>query len=356
MRKRFSIPAVFASAALALVGLLAAAAPASAAFGDRVLREGMRGDDVATLQRKLTTLGLETGADGFFGRDTKRSQRRWERRRGRTINGVCSRSDARRIKREVRRQRRAQAEADAPEQSETEPLDPAAPTEPSTTTPQREYGSRAMAYGDSGSDVKRLQQYLTKLGLQTAADGHYGGVTRTNVKRFEAWRYLRANGRVSVKEAGKIRKLANRGAAYVARSHVFPVRGAHSYGGSGSRFGAPRSGHTHQGQDVAASYGTKLVAAHSGKVAWRQYQAGGAGYYLVIHGRDGTDSVYMHMPRHAFVKPGRRVRAGEMIGRVGCTGSCYGAHLHFELWTQHWYAGGHAYDPLPSLRRWDRQT
>ena len=137
---------------------------------------------------------------------------------------------------------------------------------------------------------------------------------------------------------------------------MFPVRGPHNYGGSGSRFGAPRSGHTHQGQDVAAAQGTDLVAVHSGKVAYRQYQAGGAGHYLVIHGNDGADSVYMHMARRPIVAPGEQVRAGERIGPVGTTGSSTGPHLHFELWTQHWYAGGRAYDPLRKLQRWDSQT
>jgi murein DD-endopeptidase MepM/ murein hydrolase activator NlpD len=61
--------------------------------------------------------------------------------------------------------------------------------------------------------------------------------------------------------------------------------------------------------------------------------------------------VYMHMVRRAAVRPGQRVRAGRRIGAVGCTGSCDGAHLHFEM-----YAGrgiqGHALDPLPALKRW----
>ncbi|HEV2076006.1 MAG TPA: peptidoglycan DD-metalloendopeptidase family protein, partial [Thermoleophilaceae bacterium] len=219
-----------------------------------------------------------------------------------------------------------------------------------------EYGSRRMRSGDRGGDVAKLQRYLSRLGLSTPVDGIYGRRTRINVERYEAWRYLRSNGKVNLAEADQIRRDARRDAQYRARRHAFPVRGPHDYGGSGSRFGAPRAGHTHQGQDVAAAYKTKLVAVHNGKVAYRQYQAGGAGHYLVIHGRDGRDSVYMHMPRASHLEPGERVRAGEMIGRVGCTGTCTGPHLHFELWTPHWYAGGAPYDPLPYLKRWDRQS
>lgn len=213
-----------------------------------------------------------------------------------------------------------------------------------------------MEPGDRGADVADLQRFLTRLGLKTRVDGRYGRATRRNVHRWEAWRYRRADGEVSRDEAGRIRRQAANGLRYRRRVHVFPVRGPHSYGGPGSRFGAPRSGHTHMGQDVAASQGTKLAAVHAGKVAYRQYQAGGAGHYLVIHGDDGSDSVYMHLVRRAAVKPGQRVLAGEIIGRVGSTGSSTGPHLHFELWTPHWYAGGYAYDPLRKLRRWDRRT
>src|SRR3546814_1609940 len=44
---------------------------------------------------------------------------------------------------------------------------------------------------------------------------------------------------------------------------------SHDYGGAGARFGAGRSGHSHQGQDVFARCGTKLVAARAGRVQFR---------------------------------------------------------------------------------------
>lgn len=137
------------------------------------------------------------------------------------------------------------------------------------------------------------------------------------------------------------------------QNYVFPVRGAHNYGGDQSRFGASRGGRSHQGHDVFARTGTPLVAARGGKVAWKRYQGSGAGHYLVIRGDDGTDYVYMHMRTAALVSEGQTVTTGQPIGEVGCTGSCSGAHLHFEMWTAHWYDGGRPFDPLPYLKRWD---
>ena len=47
------------------------------------------------------------------------------------------------------------------------------------------------------------------------------------------------------------------------------------------------------------------------------------------------------------------VRGGQRIGAVGTTGDSTGPHLHFELWIGRWFDGGHAVDPLPTLRSWD---
>jgi murein DD-endopeptidase MepM/ murein hydrolase activator NlpD len=136
---------------------------------------------------------------------------------------------------------------------------------------------------------------------------------------------------------------------------VFPVRGWHDFGGSGSRFGAARSGHTHQGQDVSAAEGTPLASVHSGAVRFVDYQSA-AGYYVVIHDSGGKyEFAYMHLQRGSVrVKPGQHVHAGQRIGRVGHTGDATGPHLHFEMWVGPWQTGGHPIDPLKYLKRWDR--
>lgn len=136
---------------------------------------------------------------------------------------------------------------------------------------------------------------------------------------------------------------------------VFPVRGPHDYGEDAAAFGAGRSGHSHQGQDVMADCGTPLVAARGGTVIMRGVH-GRAGNYLVIQDPvTGESHMYAHMREPAAVRRGQRVETGQPIGVVGDTGSASACHLHFEIWTSPgWYRGGTPVDPLPTLKRWDR--
>lgn len=137
-------------------------------------------------------------------------------------------------------------------------------------------------------------------------------------------------------------------------AYAFPILGAHDYGEAGARFGAGRSGHTHEGQDVMAKCGTPLVAARGGRVRYSGYQSA-AGNYLVIDGKGtGYDTAYMHMLEPSPLQEGMTVRTGEPIGVVGSTGSSTACHLHFEMWTAPgWYEGGSPIDPLGYLQKWD---
>jgi len=138
---------------------------------------------------------------------------------------------------------------------------------------------------------------------------------------------------------------------------IFPVRGPHDFGSAGARFGAGRSGHTHQGQDVMAACGTKLVAAHGGTVQYSGYQ-GSAGNYLVLDLKGSAeDHAYMHMQAPSPLPVGSKVKTGQLVGNVGDTGNSQGCHLHFEIWgAPGWYEGGQPYDPLPSLLTWDKYS
>jgi murein DD-endopeptidase MepM/ murein hydrolase activator NlpD len=130
---------------------------------------------------------------------------------------------------------------------------------------------------------------------------------------------------------------------------VFPVRGPHNFGSSGAKFGAPRGGYAHQGQDVMAACGTRLVSIRKARVLYREYHSA-AGNYVVLQNL-GTNSqfAYMHLLRPSSLRVGQVVGAGQLIGLVGQTGRAYGCHLHFEFWVGPWQTGGKPINPLPYL-------
>ena len=139
-------------------------------------------------------------------------------------------------------------------------------------------------------------------------------------------------------------------------SHKFPLAGPFTYGGEGAGFGADRGTRKHQGQDLIAAEGTPVVAPRGGVVKYVQYQAAGAGYYVILDGDDeDRDYAFMHLREGSIVvTEGQQVRTGDKLGEVGNTGRSSGAHLHFEVWEGGgWFAKGHPVDPLPYLKRWE---
>ena len=98
--------------------------------------------------------------------------------------------------------------------------------------------------------------------------------------------------------------------------HAFPCPGRTASAAPTTTSVPPRSGHIHQGQDIPAACGEKLYAFEKGQVRVNSYQAGGAGYYIVIHGLlTGTDAVYMHMKAPSWAPVGTPVTAGQQSGR-----------------------------------------
>jgi murein DD-endopeptidase MepM/ murein hydrolase activator NlpD len=184
------------------------------------------------------------------------------------------------------------------------------------------------------------------------ADGH---LQRAGRYEFRITAHLASSPvAVTSQTAEPVAGTAEDPSSFVFMRNVFPVRGPHYYGEGPARFGGARH---HEGQDVLAQCGTPIVAARGGRVKVRAFQ-GSAGNYLVIDGaHTGIDYGYMHLRAPALVKPGERVRTGQLIGYVGDTGDASACHLHFELWSPGgWYSGGQPYDPLPSLLRWDRTS
>lgn len=143
----------------------------------------------------------------------------------------------------------------------------------------------------------------------------------------------------------------------ITNDGVFPVAGAHSFGGADGRFGAGRTGHEHEGQDVLAAEGTPVVAPLAGTIIARDYQASAAGFYLAMDAADGRSFFFAHCQKDTFaVTVGQAVAAGQQLCRVGQTGDASGPHLHFEIWIGGWRRDKASVpiDPLAQLQAWDK--
>ena len=144
---------------------------------------------------------------------------------------------------------------------------------------------------------------------------------------------------------------------------IFPVVGAATYSDD---FGDARGSRRHEGNDIMAPRRTPVVAVEAGVVKLHTTSAR-AGCMLYLHGKSGTEYLYVHLNNDltstndntgrctggvAFaqgLRSGAAVAAGALIGYVGDSGDANGGspHLHFEVHPR----GGAAVNPYPYLRR-----
>ena len=102
-----------------------------------------------------------------------------------------------------------------------------------------------------------------------------------------------------------------------------------------------RWGRMHEGIDVAAGYGVPIVASASGVVIYAGWMGGYGNLIIIDHG-GGLATAYAH--QSSFAVGGGPVSQGQTIGYIGCTGHCFGPHLHFEV-----RVNGSPVDPLGYL-------
>jgi len=93
-----------------------------------------------------------------------------------------------------------------------------------------------------------------------------------------------------------------------------------------------RWGRMHEGIDIAVPAGTPIRAAAAGSVVLQQGEgeSGGYGNFTCLDHGGGLQTCYAHQSSFA-VGTGQSVSQGDVIGYVGCTGHCFGDHLHFEV-------------------------
>jgi murein DD-endopeptidase MepM/ murein hydrolase activator NlpD len=94
----------------------------------------------------------------------------------------------------------------------------------------------------------------------------------------------------------------------------------------------PRWGRMHWGIDIGILEALDVRAAASGTVTASGWLTGYEGYgnVVTVDSGSGYSTLYAHLSSSQVV-PGQWVDEGDPIGQAGCTGSCTGTHLHFEL-------------------------
>jgi murein DD-endopeptidase MepM/ murein hydrolase activator NlpD len=101
----------------------------------------------------------------------------------------------------------------------------------------------------------------------------------------------------------------------------------------------------HEAIDIAAAYGSKVVAAASGKVIFAGWKSNGGGYQVWISHGGNLYTTYNHMSA-ITVANGQSVSRGQQVGRIGQSGWATGPHLHFEVWIGPIWDGGTRVNPL----------
>lgn len=134
--------------------------------------------------------------------------------------------------------------------------------------------------------------------------------------------------------------------------YIKPLDGNHRISSGFGPRRAPTAGAStfHKGVDLAAPTGTPVRATKGGKVSISTHQTSngrstGYGNWIEIKHDDGTSSRYGHLSARD-VQVGQRVEPGQVIGKVGNTGTSTGAHLHFEVRNRN----GEAVDPQKVMK------
>ncbi|MEO5965311.1 MAG: M23 family metallopeptidase [Candidatus Limnocylindrales bacterium] len=127
-------------------------------------------------------------------------------------------------------------------------------------------------------------------------------------------------------------------ARYTGGAFRWPVVGGNNYVSQYFHYG-------HWAIDIAADYGSKVVAASGGRVTFAGWKSNGGGYQVWISHGSGLYTTYNHMSA-VTVGVGQNVGRGQQVGRIGQSGDATGPHLHFEVWEGPIWNGGTRVNPL----------
>jgi peptidoglycan hydrolase-like protein with peptidoglycan-binding domain len=296
------------------------------------LRAGSLGTSVRELQQALIKAGVNVrgGADGIFGPATAQALSAFQTSQGLPATGVA---DAATV---------------------------AALANPKPVAGGGGGGGAATGgfaqFGEKGARVTALQSALVKAGINVrgGVDGSFGAGTSAAVMDFQRANGLRVTGRVDEATAARLGLGAEQPPAAPDVSTVtlaaFPVQGRCYF--TDTWMASRSGGRAHLGVDIIAPQGKLIYAVTDGTITrvYTDHPGSLAGNGVRLTQGDGTYFFYAHMVSIAEgITVGSRVKAGQVIGYVGSTGSSATNHLHFEVHPK----GGSAVNPYPMVKAID---
>ena len=334
-----------------ILGLGSAAGPVTSSGSNRWvgLQVGSTGQAVKELQQALITAGVSVrgGADGAFGSLTKAALASYQRSVGLGASGAVDRATADKL--------------GLGASGRPAPFASGGSSGTTTATPTATNGYAGLSVGARGPKVTELQNALQRTGLvlRGGADGVFGGATRSALVFFQKVNGMAQTGVLTQQQAD----LMGLGTGAVPQTAVqtptaggpvtlerFPVQGQCFFGDTWHA--ARGGGRKHEGTDFIAAQGKFLYAVVDGTVSKLYWDQPGrlSGNGLRIEKADGTYYTYLHLYSFApGIAVGTKVKAGDVIGFVGTTGSSATPHLHFEIHP----GGGPAVNPYPYVKAID---
>jgi murein DD-endopeptidase MepM/ murein hydrolase activator NlpD len=126
---------------------------------------------------------------------------------------------------------------------------------------------------------------------------------------------------------------------YSGGSWAWPVVGGGNYISQYFHYG-------HYGVDIAADYGSPVVAPVAAHVIFAGWKSNGGGYQVWLNLGNGLYTAEYHMAS-VTVSAGQDVAKGQRVGRLGMTGWASGPHVMFEVWVGYpWESGSYRVNPL----------
>ena len=197
--------------------------------------------------------------------------------------------------------------------------------------------------GDRGEPVRVLQRALS-----VRVSGYFGPVTHIAVVRLQQANDIEASGVVGAETWVVLGAEVAREAAESDRSFGDKEVGGRFCPAVDVTYGdGMGAGRNHMGFDLMGKEGSPIYAVDAGRVTRSGYQGNGA-LILDITSRGGQMIFYGHFSKIYFSE-GDTVKAGELIGLMGDTGSPGAVHLHIESRPSGW--SGSAVDIEPLIRR-----